>query len=148
MENSAGAILLLVFLSNVMTSICSDLRLEPQTTGDTDAEQGYKDLATFLLVNGADINVGDKDGNTALMLAIRNENTEIATFLIENGADVNAKTDSGETVLMVAARNYEDAKFFIENGADINSNDTHGKTALIFEARKGYLEVGRLLIEN
>ena len=114
----------------MMTSICSNLRLEPQTTGDTDAEQGYKDLANFLLENGADINVRDKDGNTALMLAIINENTEIATFLIENGADVNAKTDSGETVLMVAARNYEDAIFFIESGADINSNDTCGKTAL------------------
>ena len=141
MENSAGAILLLVFLSNVMTSICSDLRLKPQTTGDTDAEQGYKDLANFLLENGADINVRDKDGNTALMLAIRSENTEIATFLIENGADVNEKTDSGDTVLMVAARNgnYEDAKFFIENGADINSNDTHGKTALIFPAHKSIM---------
>ena len=73
------------------SSSCPEPKPCTQATGDTNADQGYKELATFLLVNGADINVRNKDGNTALMIAVRNDNTEIATFLIENGADLEAK---------------------------------------------------------
>lgn len=40
---------------------------------------------------GADVNVRDNTGCTALMFAIKNGNKEMVELLIKNGADVNAK---------------------------------------------------------
>lgn len=43
------------------------------------------------IVAGADVNVRDNTGCTALMYAIQNDNLKMIILLIENGADVNAK---------------------------------------------------------
>jgi hypothetical protein len=44
------------------------------------------DLVKDFLVSGIDINVKDKDGNTALMIAEKNRNGEFVDFLLKSGA--------------------------------------------------------------
>ena len=56
-----------------------------------------------LLGKGADINVEDKYGQSVLILAAKENYTDIVRTLLENGADINAKGIYGSTVLMELA---------------------------------------------
>lgn len=50
-----------------------------------------KDVVQVLLDNGADVNISDNKGKTALMTAAKKGNKTILKALIDAGADVNAK---------------------------------------------------------
>jgi len=90
--------------------------------------------------NGGDVNVKNKYGVTALVLARRT--VEIAKLLLDAGADVNAKNKWGETPLMWA-RDAEIAKLLIDAGADVNARDDHGFTALMWACSN--VEIKKLL---
>ena len=49
----------------------------------------------MLIKAGADLNLQDEDGDTALITAMRNNNIKFARILIENGADINIKNNEG-----------------------------------------------------
>lgn len=71
------------------------------------SENGFFDIVKiFLLFTKADVNMQDKDGWTALMLACQHGYTEIAINLIEYGADVNLMKNDGWTVLTLARMNH------------------------------------------
>ena len=53
------------------------------------------------------INECDKFGNTALHLAVMEQQYEAFSYLIEKGADVNAQNTHGNSVLSVAVFNYK-----------------------------------------
>ena len=53
------------------------------------------------------INECDKFGNTALHLAVMEQQYEAFSYLIEKGADVNAQNTHGNSVLSVAIFNYK-----------------------------------------
>ena len=57
-----------------------------------------------LLASGADINLPDPDGVSALLIAIMNANWDLAEQLIEAGADVNLWNMYGEAPLFTAVR--------------------------------------------
>ncbi len=59
-------------------------------------------LCQLLLEYGADVNDRGAGGDTALMMAIRQENPEIVRLLLARGADANARNDAGQTALTVA----------------------------------------------
>ena len=61
------------------------------------AENGCAPVITALLEAKADVKLARKDGNTALHLAIRNENMEAVSLLAAAGAELHAKTVKGET---------------------------------------------------
>ena len=64
---------------------------------------GHYDLAKKLIRKGANVNLRDNKGETALMFAVRYEKTEeIMESLIEAGADVNLKNYDGKTAIMLA----------------------------------------------
>jgi hypothetical protein len=73
------------------------------------AIKGNTDAMRILLENGADINVKNHSGYTALEVIARSTkpyNRDIATFLLENGADINSSEyTNGTTILEIAARN-------------------------------------------
>ena len=58
-----------------------------------------------LLNAGADVNVVDNYGYTALMPAISDATVGKAQTLINSGADVNVKTRDGITALKIATKN-------------------------------------------
>ncbi len=66
------------------------------------AREGCIDCIDALLDAGADINLDDPDGTTALIMALLNRHWDAAKFLVEAGADVNLWDLYGQTPLYVA----------------------------------------------
>ena len=54
------------------------------------------------LADGADINVQDEEGDSALHFAAFCHHKDIVIFLLENGAEVNIRNDKQETPLDLA----------------------------------------------
>ena len=55
-----------------------------------------------LTAAGAKVEEGDKDGYTALMLAVQNRHTDAVSLLLNNGALISIMTSDGETPLSTA----------------------------------------------
>lgn len=83
---------------------------EPETNSAEDQEflnvqfllackNNSQEDAEALLQDGADINAKSKleGGDTALMLAVRDQNPDLVKFLLSKGADPNLQNDAGET---------------------------------------------------
>ncbi len=66
------------------------------------AREGCIDCLKVLLEEGADIDLPDPDGATALIMALLNYHWDAGRFLIEAGADVNLWDIYGQTPLYVA----------------------------------------------
>jgi len=70
-------------------------------------ENGNLEIVKDLLSLGANVDVSDNDGNTALMYAAKNKdnsvNIEIIDILLLNNANFRKKNDEGMTALMIAA---------------------------------------------
>lgn len=78
-----------------------------------------------LIESGADVNLCDKDGKSALFYAILQCNTELVEILIENGAEINLCDKDGKTPLYYAiSKNNKDiVKTLLDNKADIKINE-------------------------
>jgi ankyrin repeat protein len=63
------------------------------------AREGDIQTARVMLEGGVDINYGDVDNTTALVVAIMNKQYSLAQFLIDRGADVNVVGGYGRTAL-------------------------------------------------
>jgi len=97
-------------------------------------------VVRLLIENGADVNLQDKSGRTALMGGA--DYPEIVEILLNNGADVNARDQWEWTALMLLMmvdevitdpnwdERYASAELLIGNGADVNVLDEFGCTAL------------------
>jgi ankyrin repeat protein len=66
------------------------------------ARQGSMSAARALAEKGADLNLKDPDGTTALVFAIINAHFDLATMLLDKGADPNIADDSGMAALYAA----------------------------------------------
>jgi ankyrin repeat protein len=66
------------------------------------ARQGSLDAARALAAGGADLDAGDPQGTTALMLAIDNAHYDTAMLLVERGAKPNVADTVGMTALYAA----------------------------------------------
>ncbi len=88
---------------------------------------------------GAKVNARDKEGFTALMLAITRDSLKIVNYLIKKGSKVNLATKTGLTALMLAAQGGHAAiaKELIRAGADVNAVDNEGLGALAWAASRG-----------
>jgi ankyrin repeat protein len=74
----------------------------------------------FLLDNGADPNIRNEAGATALMWAV--DDIEKTRLLLDHGADVNARSDDGRTPLLIAAGNpgcNAVVKLLLDRGANL-----------------------------
>jgi ankyrin repeat protein len=66
------------------------------------ARQGAMEAVTALADVGADVNLTDPDGTTALVLAIINAHYDVAQVLLERGADPNLEDGAGMGALYAA----------------------------------------------
>ena len=96
-----------------------------------------KERVEKLLAHGADINMQDGDGDTALHGAAETGNVEIMRMLLDKGANPNAKNKQGGTPLMWAAvfGNDDAAKLLLSRGAEASLKDNDGITAAQWAAR-------------
>jgi ankyrin repeat protein len=88
--------------------------------------------AKVLLDSGADVNLEDAKGYTALMHAAVNGELSALKFLLDNGVDVDQRNANGLTALMRASSRgeMESVRFLLSNGADVNTLNKFGYTAL------------------
>ena len=95
---------------------------------------GHNDAFTFLIDKGADVNLQDHVGYTALHHAVESKNFDAVSCLVHNGADINLFTSSKHTPLMLACQshNMDAINFLLNKGADVNLQDRDGKSALHF----------------
>lgn len=93
-------------------------------------------LTQKLIDLGADVNIKDKDGNTALLLAATFccDAQQILRLLIRAGSDVNCQNNNGFSPLMLVAQHsvYYAMLLLLDSGADVNavSHKDHTTTAL------------------
>lgn len=88
-----------------------------------------------LLEQGAPLNavIVPEDGDTALHIALKNDNEEIASFLIQQGADPNIKNKKNETALWLAClqnMSLNIMELLLEKGAQHISDATLGLSPL------------------
>jgi len=100
------------------------------------------------LASGADPNVHDDTGATALMYAAAYGSTADLRLLIDAGATVNASNKYGSTPLMWAAGEPEKLQLLLDRGASVNARAVDRTTALLVAARLGAAEAMRLLIAH
>jgi ankyrin repeat protein len=115
----------------------------------------HAELCGILLEAGAQPDVVDRQGKTALYWAVADGHAAVVDALLAHGADPNIAPRSGSTPLMVAAQNGYDAiaQALLEHGAAANAigGDTDsagGMTALMYAARGGHAAIVGMLLQR
>ncbi|HXH25341.1 MAG TPA: ankyrin repeat domain-containing protein [Vicinamibacterales bacterium] len=109
------------------------------------------ELASLLVVAGADVRLSNRHGVTSLAVAAANGNPEMMRLLLDAGADPNGVDQAGEPMLLIAARvGVADAvRLLLDRGAIVDARDaTYQQTPLMVAVRENHLDVVRLLIER
>src|ERR1051325_10613978 len=113
---------------------------------------GDVDSVRRLVENGADPNIRNDAGATALMWAV--DDLEKTRLLLKSGADANARSDDGRTPLFIASGRFgshEVVKLLLDHGADpsFKAHSNRGPvTPLTQAAGVGDEAVLRMLIER
>jgi ankyrin repeat protein len=102
-----------------------------------------------LLDRGANANLRDDEGDTALHVASQRGNVNIVQMLLAKGADPNAMNKLGGTPLMWAGvYGHEDvARALLGKGADPKLKDVDGMTAAAWAAKNQRDEMAQLLLD-
>ncbi len=109
------------------------------------AMRGHTDCVEYLLQNGAQLDLKDRDGKTALHLAADGGHLEVIKKLVEKGQDVNRK-DWGETTPLMEAsgKGHTDCvNWLLENGAQVDMEDILGRKAFDLASQKSTLRLLR-----
>ncbi|KAL9119952.1 MAG: hypothetical protein Q9187_003490 [Circinaria calcarea] len=113
-------------------------------------ETGDIEIVKYLLNAEALLNACNKDGATALHLAISNRNEEVCTLLINQpNLDINVlqKTTSKSALMLAVLANQPDIVKLLASREDvqINAQDYKGRTALHYAVTRGKIIVEVLL---
>ena len=118
------------------------------------------DIIKFLLKSGADLELKDDNGSTALIYAVKANNIPAVDTLIDAGADINTQDNNGLTLLMTAILwSFNDDEvvslidFLLRKGADPSIRGKKGETALSILLDREYVytknfEALRLLLQS
>ncbi len=117
--------------------------------GSSEKDEVVRIAKCFMQAN-ANVNRVDDLGNTALLSAADNRQSDVVKMLVENGADVNWNGRNGISPFFHAVLNQDDklAEYLIDQGADIEAKNSRGRTALMMAAASGYTRCLELLLER
>lgn len=111
--------------------------------------QGDLQAVNALIAEGANVNIADLSGETALHIAARMGYLPMAKVLIDNGANVKASNSSGTPIFLAAKGGYADiVMLLISKGADVNEVFFQKQTALHVAAADGSIAVVNILLEH
>ena len=121
--------------------------------------RSHEEVVASLVAVGANLEVDDFFGLTALMKASSQGNVRLAALLLEAGADIDAKGNGfpslqgmanyGGTALMIAVGDEEEelVDYLIAQGADVNAANDDGMTALDIAIGRELTEIATLLLD-
>ncbi|KAJ5280805.1 hypothetical protein N7478_006177 [Penicillium angulare] len=106
------------------------------------AEGGHITVVELLLIEGAQIDLADHNGGTALLWAISGGHEAVVKLLLAKGANINSTHESG-------ARRYHGLQVVDTNrsGGDIDATDKEGLTPLWWAAKEGQEKITWMLID-
>lgn len=104
----------------------------------------HKDVAAYLIEQGANLDLETSMGGTALSRAAENNDVELMQLLLSNGASITTLP------IIVAARkgNLDAVKVLVEHGADVDAQQSWGHTALMLASKEGHADVVRFLLDQ
>ena len=111
------------------------------------AKNGYIRLIQVLIQNGANVNVQNKYGKTAIHLANQYGHKDCIETLLRAGADVSIQNIYGRTALHWASiKGHKDClEVLIKNNVDVNVQDKYDTTALHYASLYGHKDCVELL---
>ncbi len=108
-------------------------------------------VASVLISNGAQLNDVKQNGDTALIIAARNDRYNLASDLISQKADVHLVNEKGENALIAAAINGSArlVPILVDAKIDLDAQDLNGNTALHVSADRGFRDfVDKLILSG
>lgn len=113
---------------------------------------GHEDLAKFLVLKGADVNLASKNGFNVFPIhsAVAANNIKITKMLLDAGAYPNVCQKAGLAPLHTAAQlgNIELIILLLEHGAEVGLRMEGGKLPADLAAEKGFNEIAEILRED
>ncbi len=127
---------LLFFTSFFLNAYSSSLDIEKDLRLLRAVFEDRSSQVEVLIQEGADPDIADYYGISALMYSIQNENDTIMNILLRNGANVDTTDYQGMNALMYALISKNDTLIYplIERTTKMNHQDTMGNTAMIYAA--------------
>ena len=147
-KNAAPAMveLLLAHNANVQAVDCvNGSPLHASLNGEPNLE-----IVAMLIYAKVDLDLKDRFGETALMIAIECDLSIVALFLLEHGANVEGFNDSGDTPLLIAVRSRREwaVKILLEKGANLEARNATEETALSVAVEKGQGSIVQILLDH
>ncbi|XP_035988004.1 ankyrin repeat and SAM domain-containing protein 3 [Fundulus heteroclitus] len=112
------------------------------------ASCGNESIAYFLLQQGADLELRDARGWTALFHCTSTGHQQMVKFLLDNNADANVKEPgSGFTPLMEAAASGHEiiVQYLMDHKVKVSERNAKGETARALAAMYGYTKIVGLI---
>jgi len=110
---------------------------------------GHPEVARYLVLKGADVNLPSNNGYRVFPLhsATANNHTDIARMLINEGALVNVQQQAGVTPMHSAAQNgnIDLLIALLEKGAEVHTRMEGGKLPADLAREKGFNEIAEIL---
>ncbi len=114
------------------------------------AQDGDSLMPKILVLNGANLELTDREETTALMVAVLNQHFDVVYFLLEKGANPNHQDKYGGSALIYAAglNNYAIADLLLFFGASDTLKDKKGNDAIMTAVSMGNLACTDVLLQN
>jgi ankyrin repeat protein len=113
------------------------------------SETGSLDIVKELLAHGARLDIRTKEGNNALLIAIKNNQDTVAQYLaFAEPSLVQQKDSFDNTPLHIALqnKNLTLTQFLLKQGADPNPANRSGETPFMIAMASDFMEGARLLL--
>lgn len=110
-------------------------------------EKGEVAIVEAELKKGTDVNTGDRNNRSLLLIATHKNDIRMAELLIKYGADVNQQDKIQDSPFLYAgaAGHLTLVKLYLANGARFDIFNRYRGSALIPACERGHVEVVRLL---
>ena len=156
-KDSKSALFLLEAGAQVNLTTASDRQSPLHMLALGDNDNNMLDVARTVMDKGADLNLQNSDGETAIVLAVKRGNNEMFGLLLDNGGcNLELATTSGQTVLwcalqqsLAADTKWEDDTFaarLVSAGADPSSTCNSAKDTILHGLAAGGQEDAGLFL--
>ena len=112
------------------------------------AQKGDASIVKWLLEHGANINITDHKGRSALMLAVSERYADTVRELLDWKPKLDIVNTSGDTILQTAIHDVHIFEMLLEAGANTEILDRDGSSVINRAAFEDRLEIVRLLVDR